>query len=56
MMPETVILESRIKAEERMKQGKPKNWFVGALIILLSVAVAIWISFKVYQYLFHRNR
>jgi uncharacterized membrane protein YkvA (DUF1232 family) len=49
MMPESVILEARIKAEKRMKQGKPKNWFVGTLIIFLWVAFVVWLSFKVYQ-------
>ncbi|HJV46997.1 MAG TPA: YkvA family protein [Bacillota bacterium] len=51
MMPETVMIESRIKAEDRMKQGKPKNWFVGTLIIVLWVAIVVWLSFKVYHYL-----
>jgi uncharacterized membrane protein YkvA (DUF1232 family) len=52
MMPVSVIEECTVKAEERIKNGKPKNWFVGSLIILVWVLVAVWISTTVYRYLF----
>ncbi|MBD0380978.1 YkvA family protein [Paenibacillus sedimenti] len=39
MMPKAVIEESRAKAEERMRSGKPKNWFVGSIIIIIWVVI-----------------
>jgi uncharacterized membrane protein YkvA (DUF1232 family) len=51
MMPESVIQACTIKAEERMKIGKPKNWFVSSLIILVWIIPLIWISVTAYRYL-----
>jgi len=52
MMPRIVIQDCTVKAEERMKNGKPKNWLVGSLIILVWISGLIWISFTMYRYLF----
>ncbi|MFB9326181.1 YkvA family protein [Paenibacillus aurantiacus] len=41
MMPDAVLADAREQAEERMKGGKPKNWFVGALFILIWIAAAV---------------
>ena len=49
MIPKSVIQECTVQAEERMKKDKPKNWFVGGLIILVWVLVFLWIS--IYAYL-----
>ncbi|TYP78227.1 YkvA family protein [Paenibacillus methanolicus] len=38
LMPDAVLADARGKAEERMKGGKPKNWLVGGLIILIWIA------------------
>jgi uncharacterized membrane protein YkvA (DUF1232 family) len=51
MMPESVIQACTVKAEERMKIGKPKNWFVSSLIILVWIIALIWISVTAYRYL-----
>ncbi|TNJ63633.1 DUF1232 domain-containing protein [Paenibacillus hemerocallicola] len=53
MMPKSVIQACTVKAEERMKIGKPKNWLAGSLIIAVWVAVLVWISFVSYRYLFN---
>lgn len=44
LIPPIVIEENRSKAEEIKKNGKPKNWFVGFLFILVWIAFAIWIG------------
>ncbi|MGG3805236.1 YkvA family protein [Metabacillus fastidiosus] len=49
MIPNEVILECEVKAEEIMKNGKPKNWVVGSLIILIWSIITFWIIIKVYQ-------
>ncbi|TMV46287.1 DUF1232 domain-containing protein [Paenibacillus mesophilus] len=50
MIPESVIRQCTVQAEERQKNGKPKNWLVGSLIILVWVAVFLWISLAAYRY------
>lgn len=50
MMPPSVILECTVKAEERMKNSKPKNWTVGILIILVWIAAIAWVSLITYRY------
>ncbi|SFB04964.1 Protein of unknown function [Cohnella sp. OV330] len=50
MIPHAVIQECSLKAEDRLKSGKPKNWLVGSLIILLWIAAFLWISFAAYRY------
>jgi uncharacterized membrane protein YkvA (DUF1232 family) len=49
MIPNEVIEECEIKAEEMMKNGKPKNWVVGSIIILIWSIIISWIFIKVYQ-------
>jgi uncharacterized membrane protein YkvA (DUF1232 family) len=51
MIPKSVIQECTLKAEKRMKNGKPKNWLVGSLIILVWIIAFLWISFSAYRYL-----
>ncbi|MCF6409467.1 YkvA family protein [Pseudalkalibacillus salsuginis] len=51
MIPEKVISDCEIKAEAMMKKGKPKNWFVGSIIVLVWVVITLWISLKVYHIL-----
>lgn len=53
MIPRVVIQACTLKAEERMKAGKPQNWLVGSLIILVWVAVFLYISVVGYRYLFN---
>jgi uncharacterized membrane protein YkvA (DUF1232 family) len=55
MLPKSVIQECTVKAEERMKNGKPKNWFVGSIIILVWIMAFLWISISAYWYLLSRG-
>ncbi|MCM3782144.1 YkvA family protein [Neobacillus mesonae] len=55
MLPKAVIQESTVKAEERTEQGKPKNWLVGGLIILVWIVAFSWISYVAYQYLLSKR-
>ncbi len=44
LIPPHVIEEYRFRAEEIKKNGKPKNWYVGILFILIWAAFIIWIG------------
>jgi uncharacterized membrane protein YkvA (DUF1232 family) len=35
MIPEEVLVEARVQAEQEFVDGKPKNWVAGAVIILI---------------------
>ncbi|WP_129688213.1 YkvA family protein [Gottfriedia acidiceleris] len=49
LIPKNVKVDCEIKAEEMMKNGKPKNWIVGSFILLVWVVIFIWVILKVYQ-------
>ncbi|MER2118995.1 MAG: YkvA family protein [Solibacillus sp.] len=49
MIPKDVISDCEVKAEEMMKIGKPKNWIVGSIIVLLWVVIVIWAFMKIYE-------
>jgi uncharacterized membrane protein YkvA (DUF1232 family) len=51
MIPKDVISDCEVKANEMMKNGKPKNWIVGSLIILIWLVIILWIVLKVYHLL-----
>lgn len=40
MIPEEVLADARVQAEEAFPDGNPKNWVVGAVIILVWVVLA----------------
>ncbi|SIT90947.1 YkvA family protein [Edaphobacillus lindanitolerans] len=46
--PEIIELHTE-QAEEMRKKGKPQNWFVGILFILIWVLLAIWICRLAFQ-------
>ena len=46
MIPKDVISDCEVKANEMMKNGKPKNWIVGSLIIFIWSVIILWITFK----------
>lgn len=48
MIPDSVITDCEKMAEELIKKGKPKNWIVGSIIILVWGFVLIWSSIKIY--------
>lgn len=49
MLPKTVIEDCTKKAEELMNQGKPKNWFVGLLVIIIWCLIFLWFFSKLYH-------
>lgn len=51
MIPESVITDCEDKAEELMKKGKPKNWIVGSIIILVWGLLLIWGIITIYNLL-----
>jgi uncharacterized membrane protein YkvA (DUF1232 family) len=48
MVPDRVMEECRAQAEDAFKDGKPKNWVSGAIIILIWAAVIGSIVFKLF--------
>jgi uncharacterized membrane protein YkvA (DUF1232 family) len=52
LIPPYIIEENREKAEEIKKSGKPKNWFVAIIFILIWILLAFWVG-KVLYGLFH---
>lgn len=51
MIPKNVIIDCQIKAEEKMNNGKPKNWIVGSLIVLLWFNIFFMDNKVVFQFL-----
>jgi uncharacterized membrane protein YkvA (DUF1232 family) len=45
MIPEEALAEARLEAQEVFPDGKPKNWVVGAIIILIWVLLAALVIF-----------
>lgn len=50
LIPQEVIQDSRDKAEEVRKNGKPKNWVTGVLFIIIWIMLAIWIGSICYRF------
>ncbi|MBN3555785.1 DUF1232 domain-containing protein [Fictibacillus nanhaiensis] len=44
LIPDYIIDENRTMAEHIQKNGKPKNWFVGILFIIIWILFAVWIG------------
>jgi|SRR3954468_21265231 uncharacterized membrane protein YkvA (DUF1232 family) len=51
MIPKMVITDCEDKAEEMMKNGKPRNWIVGSIIILIWGLIIIWAIINIYRLL-----
>ncbi|MBP3040499.1 DUF1232 domain-containing protein [Bacillaceae bacterium Marseille-Q3522] len=43
MLPDNVMTECTQKAEEVLKNGKPKNWTAGIIIIFLWCLILFWV-------------
>ncbi|WP_462411498.1 YkvA family protein [Neobacillus sp. Marseille-QA0830] len=52
LIPSYIIEKNREKAEEIRKNGKPKNWFVALLFILIWILLMFWVGKLLYG-LFH---
>jgi uncharacterized membrane protein YkvA (DUF1232 family) len=51
MLPKSVIRNCTERAEELMKAGKPKNWIVGSIIIIIWTLLFAWIFIKFFTFL-----
>ncbi|MFJ7309714.1 YkvA family protein [Peribacillus frigoritolerans] len=49
MISKNVLTDCEVKAEEMMKNGKPKNWIVGSLIVMIWVLIIIWAIIYIYR-------
>jgi uncharacterized membrane protein YkvA (DUF1232 family) len=49
LIPHLIIEENRVKAEEMRQNGKPKNWFVGIIFIVIWVLLAYWVGTALYE-------
>jgi len=49
MIPQPVLADCRAEAEEIRKNGKPKNWFIGALFVAVWIACALWLGLVCYR-------
>ena len=50
MIPQDILSDCEAKAEEMMKNGKPKNWIVGTIIVLIWVLIIISVIRKTYSF------
>jgi uncharacterized membrane protein YkvA (DUF1232 family) len=44
LIPESILEESRFKAQKKMSEQKPKNWFTGTVFILIWIALTVYVS------------
>ena len=51
MIPQVVIANCEMQAKSIMQNGKPKNWIVGALIVLIWSMIFLWMITKAYRFL-----
>ncbi|CAH0186406.1 YkvA family protein [Peribacillus sp. Bi134] len=51
MIPKSVLTDCESKAGEMMKNGKPKNWIVGSIIVLIWGLILIWAFINIYRLL-----
>jgi uncharacterized membrane protein YkvA (DUF1232 family) len=52
MIPEAVMQESRIKAQQAFREGKPTNWVAAMVVVslwLLFSALLIWVFIRAVQ-------
>ena len=49
LVPENILAECRENSDEVFKDGKPKNWVAGALIIGLLIAVIGYFLYKIWN-------
>ena len=51
MIPGEVIAEARLQVEGEFKDGKPRNWAAGMVIILIWLAIFAWVFLKVVRWI-----
>jgi uncharacterized membrane protein YkvA (DUF1232 family) len=50
MIPSEVMVDSRIKARDRIQQKKPVNWVAGTIILLIWLALAVFFIRFIWQF------
>ncbi|MDM5248545.1 MULTISPECIES: YkvA family protein [unclassified Lysinibacillus] len=51
LIPPHVIEDNKEAAEKLKQNGKPKNWFVGVLFIIIWIIFAVWISNIIFHHI-----
>ena len=51
MIPEEVLADARKRAELEFKDGKPKNWVVGTIIVLIWLVILTWVVLKAVRWI-----
>ena len=49
LIPKEILDECRLQADEILNKGKPKNWLVGTVIIILWLVIVLWIVLKIFR-------
>ncbi|MEZ0536640.1 YkvA family protein [Caldicellulosiruptoraceae bacterium PP1] len=49
MIPPHIMQECRLQAQDVFKDGKPKNWVAGAIIIIIWMAIIGLIAIKIFS-------
>ena len=49
MIPTPVMNDCEKQAQELMKDGKPKNWTAGVIVLLIWTAAFVWIGMWMYN-------
>jgi uncharacterized membrane protein YkvA (DUF1232 family) len=49
MIPENVVRDCTEKAEEMIKNGRPKNWIAGSIIIIIWIILLGWGMMTIYH-------
>ncbi|MCC8435162.1 DUF1232 domain-containing protein [Brevibacillus sp. M2.1A] len=52
LIPKPVISDCREKAQQLLTKGKPKNWIIGVLFILIWILLGIGVCWYLYKLLF----
>lgn len=50
MIPQEALDEARTRVEVEFKDGKPKNWAAGAVIVLIWLAIFAWVVIRVVRW------
>ncbi|MED4584497.1 YkvA family protein [Brevibacillus choshinensis] len=50
LIPKSVINDCREKAQELLAKGKPKNWIMGVLFIIIWILLGVWFSWYLYNW------
>jgi uncharacterized membrane protein YkvA (DUF1232 family) len=49
MIPSEVMHESRMQADQHLKDKKPTNWVVAGVIILIWIAILVWVGLTIWK-------